>query len=163
MAGVAGSIIGLKVNGSFISCEVSCTFNFTIDLLDSSAIDSGRWKEFIQGIRSWTMTVNGNLLLQAVPSDIKAIITTGLMQGLPVFVEFSTRPSSEIQMILSGAALLQSGSINGPASGSANWTCQFQGTGALKTTFNDYDLLIDALPAESPYPIIVDETGGFTT
>lgn len=157
MGGISGNLIGLKVNGAFVSCELSCDFNCDIEMIPSSNITSGRWKEFIQGVRSWSMSVNGALLLEAVPSDIKAIITTGLMRGIPMYIEFSTRVSSEIQMILSGASVLQNASITAPSSGGATWTAKFQGTGALTTVYHDFSLLIDAMPSEADYPIVLDE------
>lgn len=163
MASISGQLIGLNINGAFVSCETACQFNFENDMLPSSAVDSGGWKEFVYGIRSWTMSVNGNLLLEAVSSDIKAIITTCLMQQLPVFLQFSTRPSSTIKLILSGTGLAATGSIAAPAKGNANWTVSFNGTGALQTTYVDLALLIDAMPAEADYPIVLDTTEGFTT
>ena len=157
MAGISGKIIGLKINGVFTSCEISCQMDFQTEMLPASAVDSGRWKEFIAGVRGWTMQVNGNLLLEAVSSDIKALITTGYINGLPLFLQFSTRASSTIQMILSGAALLSAGNITSPITGSATWSANFQGTGELDTTYNDFGLLIDAMPSSADYPIILDE------
>lgn len=161
MAGVAGRLIGLKINGAFVSCETSCTFNFDIDMLPASAVDSGRWKEWVSGIRSWGITVNGNLLLESVASDFKTIVTSGLMQGNIFYLQFSTRPSSTIELVFSGAALTKGGQLNAPSAGVANWSVSFNGTGALATSYNDYALLIDAMPAEADYPIIVNSS--FTT
>lgn len=156
-----GKFLGLMVNGAFISCETSCSFNFTIDMLPSSAIDSGGWKEYIAGIRGWAVTVDANLLLESVASDIKALITTGLMNRQIMYAQFSTRPSSSIQLMLAGAVYLSGGSITAPVKGNATWNVTLQGTGALQTTFRDFDLLIDSMPAESDYSIVVDEN--FTT
>lgn len=158
---VAGRLIGLKINGAFVSCETACTFSFDIDMLPASAVDSGRWKEWVQGIRSWSITVNGNLLLESVASDFKTIVTSGLMQGSTFFLQFSTHASSTIQMVFSGAALTKGGQLNAQSTGVANWSVSFQGTGPLTTTYNDYELLIDAMPAEADYPIIINS--GFTT
>lgn len=160
---IAGSLIGLNVNGAFISCETSCQINLNQVMIPSSAIDSGGWAEFIAGLRSWTISVNGNLLLEAVGSDIKALIQSGYINQLPMFAEFSTRPSSDIQLKFSGAVLFNTASISAASTGLANWTAALQGTGKLTPTYHDFPLLIDAMPAEADYPIIVDESGGFTT
>lgn len=157
-SGISGQLLGLKVNGAFTSCEISCEFSFDQEMLPASAVDSGRFKEFIAGIRGWTMTVNGNLLLDAVPTDFKSLFISGYMQGLPMFVDCSTRPSVETIMSFSGNALLQSGNFTGPATGKANWNMVFQGTGAIKPTYVNLELLIDAMPALADYPIIVDES-----
>lgn len=161
MAGVAGRLIGLKINGAFVSCETACTFNFDIDMLPASAVDSGRWKEWVQGIRSWGITVNGNLLLESVASDFKTIVQSGLMQGNVFYLQFSTHASSTIQMVFSGAALTKGGQLNADATSTASWSVSFQGTGSLATSYNDYDLLIDAMPSFADYPIILNS--GFTT
>lgn len=158
---IAGSLIGLIVNGAFVSCETQCQINFNQAMLPSSAVDSGGWAEFIAGLRSWTISVNGNLLLESVGSDIKALIQTGYINQLPMFAQFSTRPSSDIQLVFSGAVLFNMGSITAASTGVANWTCLLQGVGALTTTYNDFPLLINSMPSEADYPIIVDE--GFTT
>lgn len=160
---ISGSLIGLIINGAFVECETSCQINFNQDMLPSSAIDSGGWKEFINGIRSWTISVNGNLLLEAVGSDIKALIQTGFINQLPMFAQFSTRPSSDIQLQFSGACLFNTASITAASTGAANWTANLQGTGMLTAAYQDFSLLIDAMPSFADYPIVIDESGGFTT
>lgn len=158
---IAGNLIGLMINGAFISCETSAQINFNQAMLPSSAIDSGSWQEYVAGIRSWTISVNGNLLLEAVPSDIKAMITTGYINRFPMFAEFSTTPFADIQMSFRGAVLFNQGSISASNTGPANWTTTLQGIGALETDYIDLALLIDSMPSAADYPIIVDE--GFTT
>lgn len=155
MPGIKGSLIGLKINGVFVSCEVSCDFSTSIDMLPASAVTSGRWKEFIQGIRSWTMSVNGRLLLEAVGADAKTILV-GIDSGLPFFLQFATKASASSEFILSGVALPQNLNISAGNIGKANWNAVFQGSGPLTTTFEDYDLIINAMPIESDYPIIVN-------
>lgn len=160
---IAGSLIGLSINGAFTSCETSCQINFNQVMIPSSAIDSGGFAEFVAGLRSWTISVNGNLLLESVPNDIKALIMSGFINQLPLFAEFKTQPSSEIQMSFSGAVLFNTASISAANTGVSNWTATLQGTGKLTPTYTDLPLLIDSMPSESDYPIIVDESGGFTT
>ncbi len=160
---IAGNLIGLMINGAFISCETSCQINFNQVMIPSSAIDSGGWSESVAGLRSWTIAVNGNLLLEAVPSDIKAIIQTGFINQYPMFANFSTSPSEDIQLSFSGAVLFSQASISAASTGVANWTCTLNGTGKLTASYQDFSLLIDAMPSEALWPIVVDESGGFTT
>jgi predicted secreted protein len=157
MAGTPGKIIGVQVNGAFISCEVSCEINFDTDMIPASAVDSGGWKEYIAGMRGWSMGVDANLLLNNVASDIKTVFTTGFINRLPLFVSFSTYASSTIQLKFSGNALVKDGSISAPRDGLANWHLTFQGTGKLTPTYIDFDLLIDAMPASMDWQIIVNE------
>lgn len=158
---IPGSLIGLMINGAFVSCEVSCQINFTQDNIASSAIDSGGWKEYVNGIRGWSMSVNGSLLLEAVGSDIKAMIQTGYINQYPMFAQFSTQPSEDIQLSFSGAVLFNTANISAASTGVANWTATLQGTGELVATYQNLPLLIDSMPSEALYPIVVDTTGGF--
>ena len=157
MPGIPGKLIGVKINGAFTSCEVSCTINLNRELLPASAVDSGGWKEYISGIRDWSISINANLLLEAVAADIKTVLTASYFGNLPLYIQFSTRPSVETELILSGNALFQSGSITAGNVGNASTNINLQGNGELTPNFQNYALLIDAMPAEADYPIIVDE------
>lgn len=152
-----GNLIGLIINGAFVSCETSCSINFNQNMIPSSAVDSGGWAEFVAGLRSWTISVNGNLLLEVVGNDIKSLIQTGYINQLPMYAQFSTRPSSDIQLQFSGTVLFSTASITAASTGVANWTATLQGTGKLTPTYQDFPLLIDSMPSEADYPIIVDE------
>lgn len=156
MAGISGRLMGLKVGGVFISCEISSDFNCQADMLPASAIDSARWKEWIAGIRSWGMSVNGQLLAEAVGADFKTVMNS-YFSGLPVFLIWGTRPSATTQLSLSGSALLSAASATGPSKGASTYTLTFQGTGELQSSFEDFALIIDALPYDTDYPIIVNE------
>lgn len=156
MPAIKGTLLGLKINGAFVSCETSCDFTTDVEMLQASSVSAGRWAEFVAGLRKWSVNVSGNLLLEAVGADAKTILNA-IDSGLPVYLQFSTRASASSQFVLSGAALPQNIGINAPAQGNANWTAAFQGTGPLTTNFEDYNLLIDAMPAEADYPIIVNE------
>jgi predicted secreted protein len=156
MPGVKGTLLGLKINGAFVSCETSCDFNIDVEMINASSVTVGRWAEFVAGIRKWGINVAGNLLLESVGADAKTILQA-IDSGLPVFLQFSTRASVGTQFVLSGAALPQNLGIGAAMQGKANWTASFQGTGPLATSFEDFSLLIDAMPAEADYPIIVNE------
>lgn len=155
MAGIPGRLLGLQTGGVFISCEIACTFNFQVAMLAASAIDSGGWAEFISGLRSWTVSVDGQLLAEAVGADFKTILNA-VYSRQPIFLVIGTRPSATTQMTVSGSALPVSGSFSGPGKGVATWTALFQGTGKPTTSFQDYALIIDAMPAIADYPTIVD-------
>lgn len=153
-----GTLIGLVINGAFTSCETQCQINFNQEMLPSSAVDSGGWKEFLAGIRSWTISVNGNLLLDVVGNDIKSLITTGYIKQLPMYAQFSTYPSSTVQLRFSGEVYFNTASITAAATGAATWTAQLQGSGELVAVYNNFPLLINAMPVEADYPTIVDES-----
>ena len=156
MPGIAGNLLGFKANGAFANCETQCSIKFDRDLLPASAEDSGNWKEYLYGIRGWSISVDGNLLLEAVPNDIKTLLRTGYFRDFPTYVQFSTAEGSNLELIYSGNALFQSGSITAPGQGKANWTVTMQGTGALTVKQQDYSLIINAMPIVADYPLIVN-------
>jgi predicted secreted protein len=156
MAGISGRLLGLQANGIFISCEVQSSINFQANMLPASAVDSARWAEFIAGLRSWTISIDGQLLAEAVGADFKTLMNS-FFSGLPVFLIWGTRPSATTQMSLSGNAVLASGSATGPGKGASTWNMVFNGSGELKASFEDFALIIDAMPASADYPVIVDE------
>lgn len=156
MGGIAGKLIGLQISGVFISCEISCDFSCNVEMLPASAIDSAGWKEFIGGLRSWGITVNGQLLAEAVGADFKTIMNA-IYSRLPVFLTWGTRPSAVTQMSISGNALPSSLNATAPSKGAATWNVTFQGTGAPVASFEDFLLIIDAMPPDATYPTIVDE------
>jgi predicted secreted protein len=155
MGGISGRLLGLQVGGVFISCEVSSEFNCNIDMLPASAIDSEGWKEFIQGIRSWTVNVSGQLLVEAVGADFKTLMNA-VYTRLPVFVMWGTRPSATTQMSISGDAFPMNLNATGASKGAASWSVSFQGTGRPVSSFEDFALIIDAMPPSADYPTIVD-------
>lgn len=156
MAGIAGRLIGLQVNGAFVSCEVSCDFNFQVDMMPASAVDSEGWKEFIAGIRSWSVNVNGHLLAEAVGADFKTIMNAVFLRQ-QVLLTIGTRPSATTQLTLTGTALPATGGFTGPNKGASTWTVNFQGTGEIVASFEDFEIIIMAMPVNADYPLVVDE------
>lgn len=154
---VPGKLLGVQVGNSFVSCETSCDFNCTVDMLPASAVTSGRWKEFIPGMRGWTVTVNANLLLATQAADVKTVmsaIETGELMG----ISFATRTGISPHMIISGFAYPQTVSISAPVTGLATSTITFQGNGPTTLDFEEFWLIINAMPANSDKPIYIDTT-----
>lgn len=155
MAGIPGRLLGLQVNGIFISCEVSCTFNFNVNMLAASAVDSAGWAEFIAGLRSWTVNVNGQLLAEAAGADFKTLMNAVFLRQ-QVLVKIGTRSTATTQMSITGKAIPSSGNFTGANKGASTWTMTLQGTGAPVASFEDFGLIIDAMPAVADYPLIYD-------
>lgn len=128
MATVKGTMLGLKINGLFVQCETSCDFSFETETIPSSDETSGGWEEFVAGLRSWSVSVNGNLLLTSAGPDIKTVLDAILL-STPLEVAFATKAFAPGVLSLSGKAFPQSGGISAPAVGKANWNVSFQGTG----------------------------------
>lgn len=155
MAGIAGRLIGLQINGIYVSCELSADITFTVDMLPASAVDSAGWKEFIAGIRSWSINVSGQLLAEAVGADFKTIVNA-IYSRLPVLLIWGTKPSATTQLTITGNALPTSANATAPNKGATTYNVSFQGTGAPTTSFEDFDLIIKAMDPEDDYPTILD-------
>lgn len=153
---IRGALVGLRINGEYVSCETNCEFNFDVEMLAASAVTSGRWKEFIAGIRSWGMTVDGNLLLASVGADIKTVLSA-VLTGEMVELEFRTRGTIAPFFVIAGTALPQSGSITAPGTGKAVWNVVFQGSGPFTVDIEEFWLIINAQPIEADYPTIIQE------
>lgn len=154
MPGIAGRLIGIAANGTFFACETASEFNCSADMLPATSPLSGRWKEFLPGNRSWTMTVNQRLLSDSV-QDAKSMLHV-LFSGLPVYLQFRTRTGINPEMIIYGNAYPQAINFSAPAQGMAHTQITFQGSGPVNTNFEDFDLIIDQMPPEADWPLIID-------
>lgn len=155
---IKGNRINLSFNGLNISCQTNCELSFEAEMIDATSVSSGRWKEVVAGIRSWSMNVNAKVLkANNTGSDVRNIIAAYLT-GQRVFVEMKSNTGSLIELTFSGYILVNSGGIQAPSSGSATWNGVFQGTGELTTNVEDFGLIINAMPIEADYPIIYETT-----
>lgn len=153
---VRGALIGVRINGQFVSCETNCEFHVDVDMLPASPPASGRWKSVIPGLRNWTMTVDGNLLLASVGADVKTVLNA-IITGELVELEFRTRTGIAPYLIIAGNGYPQSADITAASTGKAKWNVVFQGDGPFTTDFETFWLIINSMPIEADYPIIINE------
>lgn len=152
---VKGSLIGLRINGEFVSCETSSNFNFDVEMLPASPIDSGRWSESIPGVRSWTMSVNGNMLLVTVGADIKKVLNA-VLTGEEMELEFRTRLGISPEVVISGKAYPKTGGINAGNTGKTPWNVDFIGNGPFNLSIEEFWLIINNMPINNNYQTIVE-------
>lgn len=155
---IKGNRINLSFNGLNISCQTSCELSFDAEMIGASSVSSGRWKEFVAGIRSWSFTVNANVLkANNTGADVRNVLAAYL-SGQRVFMEMKSTTGELIELVFSGYVLVQNGGIQAGNVGAATWNGTFQGTGALTTNVEDFGLIINAMPIEADYPIIYETT-----
>lgn len=155
---IKGNRINLSFNGLNISCQTSCELSFDAEMIGASSVSSGRWKEVVQGIRSWTFNVNAKVLkANNTGADIRNVLAAYL-SGQRVFMEMKSNTGELIELTFSGYVLVQNGGIQAGSTGSANWNGTFQGTGELTTNIEDFGLIIDTMPIEAAWPIIYETT-----
>lgn len=133
---MSGNLLGLKVNGTFISCEISCEFNFDADLRGASPVDAGRWKEWIPGVRSWNITLNAAMLIRMAGTGVNTILNAFLM-GEKVDVVFGVRRTDIPSFSITGKAHIQNGSIAGGVNTLATWNTTLQGDGPFTAQINE--------------------------
>ena len=155
---IKGNRINLSWNGLNISCQTTCELSWDAEMIGASSVSSGRWKEFVQGTRSWSMTVNANLLkANNTGADVRNVLAAYL-SGQRVFMEMKSTTGELTELIFSGYILVQNGGIQAGSTGVATWNGTFQGTGELTTNIEDFGLIINAMPIEADYPIIFETT-----
>ena len=152
---IPGKLMGVAVGGTFISCETESTLNFDKDLLPASSVTSGEYAEFIQGKKNWNVSVNGILLKREAGADFKTLFMAWHLNTV-LTVYFRTRLGVDQFLIWKGQAIVKSGMANAPKRGFANWNIVFQGNGVLEMDWEEFWTIINAMPAPSDQPNIVD-------
>jgi len=131
----SGSLFGVYVGGVKVECEISADFSVDVEMLPASAIDSGRWVENIAGYRSWSLSVNGYMLLEAVAADGKSLLDA-VLTGETLAIEFRTEPTSvDGTYIIAGNCLVQNFGVGSSSEDAVSWTVNLVGTGPFTTTF----------------------------
>lgn len=157
---IEGRLIGVKMNSQFFKCETGCTFGYDVEMLPASSVSSGYYEESIPGKISWTMTVNGNLSLAALPYHDFGHILEKVQDRERVYLEMVTRTGINPYFSIAGWAWPQNGGIDAQATGNATWNNSFKGDGEFVTDWNQFGgLIINAMPADANKPYIVDTTG----
>lgn len=153
---VKGAMIGMRIGDHFVSCETSSSFDFNVEMLPASPVDSGRWASNIPGVRSWNMTVDGNMLLRTVGADIKTVLNS-VLTGERLFLEFRTRMGISPEVSISGWAYPNTGGITAPLRGKATWNVNFIGDGAFNVSAEEFWLIINNMPIDNDYQTIVEQ------
>lgn len=132
---LSGNLLGLKIKDEYVTCEVSCDFNFETDLRGASPVDSGRWKEWIPGVRSWSLTLNAAMLIKMVGSSVHTVINA-FLTGERMYVEFRIKDNDIPNLVLSGNASVQNGGISSSVNTLSSWNTTLQGNGPFTADIN---------------------------
>lgn len=134
---MSGNLLGVKLNGQFIDCEMSCEFAFDCDLLPASPLDDGRWKSYISGIRSWNITVNAAMLMRMAGTGFNTILNA-FYSGDLMAVSLTTKLQDTFpNMTISGNVRLRNGGLSASVNTLAIWNVTLEGDGAFITSIND--------------------------
>lgn len=126
-----GNLLGIEIDGKFVACETSCEFTFEADMLDASAVDSGRWKEVIAGLRSWSISVNASMLIQSSATDLTSIINA-FVSGQRMRVRIKTKVAMIGSILITGYVIVQNGGLSAAVNSTTTWNTTLQGDGAFQ-------------------------------
>lgn len=104
------------------------TLTLEHEAIDATSHDSNRWREFIDGLRSWSISVEALYVDgDAGQDDILAI----LLGDQDAFVDFRPEGSVAGDVSLSGIIKVTSYEQSGPNDDAAAVSLEFQGSGPL--------------------------------
>lgn len=129
MSAVKASMVGVKIGGKFFACEVSCSFNFDVDMIPTSPVDLGRWMEGIPGVRSWSVSVNMNLFISGTDANIVTVLNA-VLTGELMTLQFRTKLTG-VNVVISGNVYPKTGGISAANTGKAGSNVEFIGNGAF--------------------------------
>ena len=136
MAQVKGNDLIVYMNSggteTAIACSTTCTLNIAQELVDSTCKDSGGWANNIEGLKSWSVDVDGLYVLPNVWGfiDISDLIVSS--DDNTVTITFGN--TGPLKHYWQGTARLASTSLSGDSDQGATYSASFTGYGALTRT-----------------------------
>lgn len=130
---MSGSLMGLEINGTFIKCELSCEFTYETDLRSASPVDAGRWKEWVPGVRSWSINLNAAMLMRMAGTGVDVVLNA-FLTGEILNVRFVPKRLDVPHLEIRGKAFVRSGGINAIANTRSTWTTTLTGHGPFSVT-----------------------------
>lgn len=129
-----GRIIGIKIGSTFVPCETSCNFTANSETIPTSNSANGNFKTSIAGYRSWSVTVNGNLIISN--NEAGAIkLVEAIKNGSNLSLIMTFIKSSMGTFKIEGNVRPTSVSIDAPSVGFATWNGTFEGNGEYTITY----------------------------
>lgn len=156
-----GRLMGLKMDGKFFKCELGCSFNYDVEMLPCSSVESGYFKESIPGQISWSMSINDRFNLTLEPYTGFQDILSKVKSRERVYLELITRNGISPYFSISGWAWPQSGGLDAQNTGYAQTSTTFTGDGEFTVDWDAFALIINQMPAAAEYPLIIDTGADF--
>ena len=124
---VVGYNVLVSFNGA-IAAQRGASVKFNGDVIDVATKDSEWWKEFIAGLKDWTVDCNG---LYAVTGGAGAALAGEFLNqgGTPPSVTITVQDSQTSLMLIEGSAIIKSIDIAAAYTEGSTFTAAFQGSG----------------------------------
>lgn len=145
---LSGNLLGLEINGHFVECELSCDFSFESELLPASPNDSGGWKEFIQGDKSWSISLNAAMLIRQAGTSVNVILNS-FLNGDIMNIRYMITDPNVPNFIITGKVYVLNGNISSAANVNSNWNTSLSGNGPFTVEVN----------SNITYLLATDDTG----
>jgi predicted secreted protein len=129
MTGVTGKLMTLTIEGDALANTRNFTLTGNQDTIDTSNRDGDSWREFIIGLKEWSIDFDGLYIY----SDVAyAILMEHYSTGTPASLTcIITMPDSDT---FSGECTLETFSLTGPFDEVLTLSGTLKGTGALADT-----------------------------
>lgn len=115
-----------------VVCSTSFSLTLTSDLIETTTKGDGQWKAYDYNTLSYTLSLSGIVKSQ----DDTAATVFDLLASQMGFVEVPYRllfTDGETDKYIEGTCLISSTQLGASAGNLADYTCEFQGTGAFET------------------------------
>ena len=154
--GIKGNIYGIRVNGDFINCELSCSLTVNRQMVNKSGSHSGKYRHYRAGYIDWSITADARTVVSVLSGSFNNLLDSQL-SGTEIDVFISARVSNVRQIDIGGKALIPNISVGFPNSGFSTYNVTFQGVGELITDIEELDVLINAMPySDNKDGLVVD-------
>lgn len=127
-----GKLVGLKIDGNYVDCEISCTLTVSNEHLDASGATNGNWRYFIEGYKSWNVTVNAKALRNASSAGFAKIFKKNFLsnQTFVLIIGLKDDPSEDL-LFIQGNAKIQNLDFTANVEDKAEMNISFIGNGAF--------------------------------
>jgi len=116
------------VDGVALTHSTSCSVSISMSTISATTKDSNKWEDILPGTRTWSMSSENNLALDAA-NGIEEVFAILDDADRSVTVKFATSDAAD--RFFSGTAYITEISVDAPDESPATFSISFQGTGAL--------------------------------
>lgn len=108
-----------------VGAQRGASMSRSAETLDKTSKDSDGWQESLAGLKSWTISTDGLLILD---DEGYTALEDAYMMSENVLVQFSTKSGTMYE----GEAIITTIDLDAPYDDLTTYTAEFQGTGELK-------------------------------
>jgi len=108
-----------------VGAQRGASLSRSAETLDKTSKDSDGWQESLAGLKSWTISTDGLLILD---DEGYEALENAYMMSENVLIQFSTKSGAMFE----GDAIITAIDLDAPYDDLISYTAEFQGSGALK-------------------------------